>query len=118
MVRVHVAGDERRYADRLGEVAQDDVAAHVAALVRTLQLDEEAVATECLCEVRGGVRVANGEAVPCAAGEADEALVQLLEQRLVERRLRRGLGFFSGRPCVRVRGGEEAAEVRVALLRL
>ena len=109
MMRVDVARHERRHAERLGEVAQRGVAACIPALVRTLQLDEEAIAAECLREPGGGVRVADCEAVACAAGHADEALVQLFEQRLVERWSRGRLGFPSRRPRVRVRCGEEAA---------
>ena len=116
-VRVRVAGDDGLDAERLREVAQRSVAAHVAALVRPLQLDEEAVAAERVREPRRRVRVANGEPVPRAAGEADEPFVQLLEQRLVERG-RHGLGLASRRPRVPVRGSEQPAEVRVAARRL
>ena len=57
------------------------VAARVAALVRALQLDEEAVAAERVREPRRRVRVAHREPVARAAGEADEPVVALLEQR-------------------------------------
>ena len=87
-------------AERLGEVAQRCVAAHVAALVGTLQLDEETVAAEGLREPRRCVRVAHGEPVARAAGEADEPVVQLLEQRLVERRRHGLLVSRPGRPRV------------------
>ena len=116
-VRVRVAGDDGLDAERLGEVAQRSVAAHVAALVGPLQLDEEAVAAEGLREPRGRVRVAHGEPVARAAGEADEPFVQLLEQRLVERG-RHGLGLASRRSRVLVRSREQPAEVRVAARRL
>ena len=89
VVRVHVAGGDRAHAKRLGEVAERRVAARVAALVRALQLDEEAVAPERAGEPRGGVRVEHREPVPRAAGEADEPFVQLLEQAQVERRRQR-----------------------------
>ena len=46
MVRVDVARDDRPDAERLGEIAQTCVAARVAALVRTLELDEEPLAAE------------------------------------------------------------------------
>ena len=52
------------------------------------------------------------------AGEADEPVVELLEQSLVERRIRRRLRLLSLRPRVRVRSGNQAAEVRITLLRL
>jgi hypothetical protein len=67
-------------------------------------------------EPGGGVRVPDREPEARAAREADEPLVQLLERGLVERRLQRGLALL--RPGVRVRRGEEAAEVRVAALAL
>ena len=111
MVRMHVAGRDRLHAERLRQVSQRGVPAHVAALVRSLELDEEAL-TERPGDRRRGVRVAHGEPVPRAAGEADEPLVQLEEeldrQRGIERRV---LGL---RPRPRVRGGEKPAEVRVA----
>ena len=68
-------------AEVAGEVAQERVPARVAALVRPLQLDVEALAPERARELGGGVRVADAEPVPRAAGEADEAVVQLREQR-------------------------------------
>ena len=74
-VRMRVAGDDGLDAQRLREVAQRSVPAHVAALVRPLQLDVEAVAAEGLRKSRRRVRVANGEPVPRAAGEADEPVV-------------------------------------------
>ena len=61
---------------------------------------------------RRGVRVAHGEPVPRAAGEADEPVVQLeealLEQRGIERRV------LGPGPRPRVRRGQQPAEVRVA----
>ena len=87
----------------------------VAALERPLQLDVEALRPEGAGELGGGVRVAHAEPVAGAAGEADEALVQLGEQRRIERR-RQQLSFL--RPRVRVRRGQQPAEVRVALRRL
>ncbi len=112
VVRVRVAGRDRVHAERLGEVSQRGVPPHVAALVRPLELDEEALAPERPRDARGRVRVDDGEPVPRAAGEADEPVVQLLEQvqreRWVERRILRL------RPRVRVRRCEQPAEVRVA----
>jgi hypothetical protein len=112
MVRVDVAGDERPDPGVLGEVAQERVPAGVAALERPLQLDEEAVGPERPHQLDGAVRVADAEPVACTAGEADETLVQLRQQRLVERR-RQQLAFLRPRVCVR--RGEEPAEVGVAL---
>ena len=85
MVRMNIAGDDRPDAERLGKIAQACVAARVATLVRTLELDEEALAAECAGQSRGSIRVAHREPVPRAAGEADEPSVQLCEQRRIER---------------------------------
>ena len=79
-VGVDVARGDGVDAEVLGEVAQGGVASHVAALVRPLQLDEEALAPEGAGEPGGGVRVAHGEPVPRAAGEADETLRMLLDE--------------------------------------
>ena len=81
MVRVGVPGDDGLDAGVRGEVAQERVAARVAALERPLQLDVEALASERAGELGGGVRVADAEPVAGAAGEADEAVVQLREQQ-------------------------------------
>ena len=99
----------------LGEVAQERVPAGVAALERPLQLDVEALRPEGAGERGGSVRVADAEPVARAAGEADEPFVQLGEQRRVERG-RQQLALL--RPRVRVRGGQQPAEVRVPLGRL
>ena len=98
MVRVDVAGDDGLDAGVLGEVAQERVPTRVAALERPLQLDVEALPPERLREPGGRVRVADAEPVAGAAGEADEALVQLREQRRVERGRQRAL-LPSGRVC-------------------
>ena len=97
MVRVDVAGRDRADAERLRERAQRGVPAGVPALVRPLELDEEAVAAEGAGEVGGGVRVADGEPVARAAGEADEALALLGEQRSGSRR-----GFSRSCACAAV----------------
>ena len=65
-----------------GEVLQSGVAPAVPALVRPLQLDEEAVAPERAGEADGGVRVVHGEPVPRAAGQADEPFRMLLDEGL------------------------------------
>ena len=115
MVGVDVAGDDGLDARVRGEVAQQRVPPRVAALERPLQLDVEALRAERAGELGGRVRVVHAEPVAGAAGEADEALVQLREQRGIERG-RHELPFLG--PRVRVRRGQEAAEVRVALRRL
>ena len=46
-VRVHVAGRHRVDAERLRQLAQRGVPARVSSLVRSLELDIEAVAAEC-----------------------------------------------------------------------
>ena len=100
VVCVDVTGRDRADAERGGEVAQVRVAAFVAALVRALQLDVEAVASEGAREPCCRVRSADREPVARAAGEADESLVQLLEQRLVERAAAAARGS-SCRACAR-----------------
>ena len=80
VVRVGVAGRDRRDAERLGELAKRCVSPGVASLVRALELDEEPLAAEGAREPGGLVRMADGETVARAAGEADEPLVQLLER--------------------------------------
>ncbi len=116
VVRVDVAGRDRRHAERLGEVAERRVPAGVAALERPLELDVEAVAAERPREARGRVRVADGEPVAGAAGQADEAGVALLQHGQVEPRGER-LGALL-RTGLRVRRGQQPAEVRVPLLAL
>ena len=92
--------------------------ARVAALVGTLELDEETLAAECAGQPRGSVRVAHRDSVPRAAGEADEPVVQLLEQTLIECRVRRRLGFLSFSPRLRMCSRDQPAEIRVPLRRL
>ncbi len=108
-VGVHVAGRHRIDAECLRELAQRGVAAGVAPLVRALELDEEAVAAERGGEQGCGVGIADGKAVASAAGEADEAVVPLGELLQRQRRLE---------AVVRVREGQQPAEIRVALGRL
>ncbi len=63
VVRVHVPRRDRPDAERGGKVAQVRVAPRVAALVRPLQLDVEAVAPEGARKPRCRVRVADREPV-------------------------------------------------------
>ena len=116
-VCVGVAGRDRLHPKRLGEVAKRGVAAGVAALVRPLELDEEAVAPERLREPRRRVRVAHGKPGARAAGEAHEPLVQLLEATLLERR-RQQLVLAAGKTRTRMRRRQQAAQVRVSRRRL
>ena len=67
MVRVRIAGRDRLDAEGLSEIPQRGVSALVAALVRTLELDEEAFRPEGPRQFRGAVRVAHREPVPRAA---------------------------------------------------
>ena len=116
VVGVDVAGGDGGDAEVAGELSQGGDAAGVAALVRALELDVEAVPPERRRDARGSVRILRPQAVPCAARQADEA-VGVREQRL-ERQLRgKGIGALL-RPGARVRLGEQPAEVRVALRRL
>ena len=86
MVGVRIPRHDRGDPERLGEVAQPRVPARVAALVRALELDVEAVAAEGGGEPCCRIRVVDREAVAGATREADEALVELLEPALLERR--------------------------------
>ena len=103
MVRVDVAGDDGLDARVRGKVAEERVAAGVAALERPLQLDVEALRPECARELDGGVRVADAEPVAGAAGEADEPFVQLGEQRPVERGRQSSPSFGRVFACAAVR---------------
>ena len=116
VVRVHVAGRDGRHAERLGELVQRVVAPRVAALVRTLQLDVERAGKRAR-EPRRRVRVDDAEPLPRAAGQRNEPLGMLGED-VDARPGRQQLALPAGQPGARVRVGEDAAEVRVAPLRL
>ena len=77
MVRVDVSGRDRLDSEVLGQVAKRGVRRVSPALVRPLELDEEALAAERPSEPRGAARITNAEAHPRAAGEADEPLGEL-----------------------------------------
>src|SRR5262249_3127838 len=74
VVDVDVAGGGGGQAELAGKLPKGCVPARVAALVRTLELDVEAVGPECGCRPGGAVRVPRAEPVARAAGEADEPL--------------------------------------------
>jgi hypothetical protein len=112
VVGVDVAGGDGGDAEVAGELAQRGVAAGVSALVRSLELDVEAVTSEGDRDAGGGVRIVRCEPVPRAAGQADEPL-GVLEQR-VERQLGRQRVGSLLRPGTGVRLGQQPAEVRVA----
>ena len=88
---MRVARCDRLHAEALGKLAQQRVPPPVAALVGTLELDEEPVAAERADKARRRVWIADRDALTRAAREADQAVVQLLQQRLVERGLAGGL---------------------------
>ena len=77
MVCVDVSGRDRLDTEMLREVAKCGVSACIPALVRPLELDEEAIAAERPSEPRGAARITNAKADPRAAGEADEPLGEL-----------------------------------------
>ena len=79
MVRMDVAGHDRRDTEHAGEIAQSGVAPRVAALIRTLELDEEAVRSKGARQSRSTVRITHGDAAPRTTGKADETVVQLLQ---------------------------------------
>ena len=86
MVRVGVTGRDGLHLEGLGEVAQSGVAALVAPLVRTLELDEESIQSEGTRKHGRAVRIAHREPVARAPGKTDEPLVQLGQQRRAEGR--------------------------------
>src|SRR6266508_4921746 len=111
-MRMRIPGRDRLDAQSAGQVAKRSVPARVAALVGTLELDEEAIGTERARECGRRVRIAHAETLPRAPGQAHEPLVQLLEPSLVER----GRQWFSPllRSGMRMRGRDQPAEVGVA----
>src|SRR4029077_6628456 len=70
LVGVHVAGGDGVDAGVGGEIPQGGIASRVTSLVGPLQLDEEVVAAEGTRQADGDVRIAHGEAVVSAAGQA------------------------------------------------
>ena len=113
-VGVHVAGGNGLDAEVLGEIAEGDVAAGVAAIEWTLQLDEEVLAPERGDESGDGVRIVYREPVAGATGEADETVRVLLDEILADGRCVWLAILTAGPTGTRVRFGEDAAEVRIA----
>ena len=116
VVGVDVAGGDGRHAERGGELLEGGVPAGVAALVGALQLDVERT-REDAGESCGGVRVAHGEPVAGAAGEADEPLGMLGDERGGGRGGEQ-LALASLDAGAGVGVGEDPAEVLVAASRL
>ena len=85
----------------------------VAALVRTLQLDEEPLRAERRGEPRCAMLVVEREPVPHAPGEADEALAQLCDGLERDARRQRLPVFAARMSRACVRRGDDSAEVRV-----
>ena len=112
-VRMDVPRRDRLDAEVLGEVAEHRVAARVATLVRTLQLDEEPLPAERRGKPGRAARIVEREPVAGTAGEADEPLVQLGERLERDARLEEHAVLLPFRPRTRMRGGEDPAEVRV-----
>src|SRR3954447_3285006 len=100
------------------EILEGGVAPHVRTLERTLQLDEEALATERRGEPGGSVRIVQGEPVTGAAREADEPLGMLLEEALVDGWRERLPVLSTGPAGSRMGLGQDPAEVRVSPARL
>ena len=116
VVCVHVAGRDRGHAKRLGQVCEHGVAACVTAFVRPLQLDVER-AWKRTGEPCGCVRVDDAEPVTGTARQCHETLGMFGDD--LDARLRRQqLALAARQAGARVRVGEDATEVRVALLRL
>jgi hypothetical protein len=110
-VRVDVSRGDRVDPQPCRERGERLVARAVVALERALELDAQALGRE------GGAQAAQRRlvvrAMRRAAAEADQSGRVLLDRR--ERHLRRRVGGRAGIPVVRVRGGEDAAEVAPAL---
>jgi hypothetical protein len=113
---VDVAGGDRGDAEVAGELAEGGVPRGVAALVRSLELDVEAVSSERRRDPRGGVRVDDPEAVARAAGQTDEPF-PVRKERVQRQGRRERVGAFL-RPGPGVRLGQQAAQVGVPLGRL
>ena len=96
-VGVDVAGDDGLHPRMSGEVAEERVPACVASLEGTLQLDVEALGPEGAGKRGGSVRVVTPEALPRAAGETHEPLVQISQESRFERRRQQAPSF--GRVC-------------------
>ena len=111
VVRMRIAGGDGLDAQRLGELAQPRVPPRVAPLVRALELDEEPLAPERAGQLGCRIRILDTEPVPRTAGEADETLVQLRQERRIERG-RHQLGRLG--PSAGMRRGQEPAEIRVS----
>ena len=99
---VHVAGGDGVDAEVVGEIPQGGIAPRVTSLVGPLQLDEEVVAAERAGQAGGGVRIAHGEAVASAAGQADESFRMLLDEPRADGRGQRLMRTVSSRPSRRV----------------
>ena len=110
-----VARCNRVDAQVLCEITQERVPAPVATLERPLQLDVEAVAAERVRESLRRVRVPQAESLTHAAGQAHETFVSL-RHGLERNSGRKRLAVLSTGPArLGVRGGEDPAEIRVAL---
>ncbi len=113
-----VAGGHGAHAEVLREVVQECVAARVAALEGSLQLDVEAVGPERLRQPDSGVRVAHREPAARAAREADEAVAELGHGLEGDGRPEQDTMLLALGPRSRMGRGEDAAEVRVPGLAL
>ena len=117
-VRVDVSRRDGLDPEVLGQVAERGVPPGVAPLVRSLELDEEPLPPERGCEPGRACRVAEREPVARAAGEADEALVELGDRRERHGGLEQDAVLLPLGSRARMRGGEDPAQVRVAPARL
>ena len=100
VVGVDVAGGDGGDAEVAGELSQGGDAAGVAALVRALELDVEALPSERCRNARGCVRIPRPQAVPCTARQADET-VSVCEQRLEWQLRAEGIGALASAGCPR-----------------
>src|SRR5882724_6246611 len=112
MVCVHVAGCDGRDTERSRKLFELCIAASIATLVWTLELDVER-ALERPRELHGCFRICRAEPLPRAAGERDEALC-VLGEHIQRRPGRQQVAFLARQTCACMCVGEDAAEIRVA----
>jgi hypothetical protein len=116
VVRVDVPGGDRGDPEVAGELAEGGVPPGVAALVRALKLDEEALSAERGSHTCGRIGISHPQSVSGTTGQADQpfaVLEQPVERELGRQRIR---AFLRPGSCVRL--GEQAAEVGVPPWRL
>ena len=114
-MRVDIARGDRGHPEVAGELAESGVPPGVAALVRALELDVEAI-LECIREECGRIGVLDSEPMPGTTRQADQPFALL--QQPAERQLGRERVDAFLRTGTGVRLGEQTAEICVPPRRL